>query len=583
MNFYRNILFIFIGTFFSFSAFGQEANFTSKVSKTRLGINERIRVSFEINQNGDNFNPPSFEGFQIVGGPNQSVSQSWVNGKQSFSKSYTYFLRPTQKGKLTIGAAQINVKKETYKTKPISVEVTDAVDNPSQGKKTETVVEGKIHLVREISNTSPYINEGISILYKLYFNQDLRITNFNELKSPNYNDFWNQVINIAQYEVKQEKFKGENYSYIVLKKLVLYPQKVKKITLDPLEINLILEVPSMNPGLFPIQMYDRIDKLLTTDTQYINVKPLPEANKPTNFNGAVGDFSFDVVPNKTALKKGDDFQVKVKVNGNGNLKLLSLPELSVPNSLEIYDPEYSDNTNTSLRGMTGSIENNYTIIANNEGKFPLPVLQFSYFNPKSKKYITLNSKEINIDVQQNNVALEATNTTQKVVSANINNFHFIKTKTHLVNSQPKKLWKSNLFYVLTGSPLLLMLLFFFILKKKEEYSNSDGLAQKRQKRLVRKYLKTAQKELRGSKEKFYQLLEQALYNFIKTKLKITITEFNKEYVKKLLEEKNVNPQIISELISLLERCQASIYSPLTSNSVMDDYEKAVEIISKIDR
>jgi hypothetical protein len=71
-----------------------QVKFEAKVSKTKLGINERLRVDFEMNTDGDNFSPPSFTDFTVVGGPNQSVSHSWVNGVRSFSKTYSYFLAP---------------------------------------------------------------------------------------------------------------------------------------------------------------------------------------------------------------------------------------------------------------------------------------------------------------------------------------------------------------------------------------------------------------------------------------------------------------------------------------------------------
>ena len=58
---------------------GAQITFQTKVSKNRLGINERLKVSFEMNKNGDNFTPPQFEGFRVVAGPNQSTSNSWIN------------------------------------------------------------------------------------------------------------------------------------------------------------------------------------------------------------------------------------------------------------------------------------------------------------------------------------------------------------------------------------------------------------------------------------------------------------------------------------------------------------------------
>ena len=120
----------------------------AKVSKNRLGLNERLRVSFSMNQDGDNFNPPAFEGFTVVGGPNQSVSNSWVNGKRSFSKSYTYFLTPNRKGKITIGQATIEIEGEVYKTTPVAVQVTEAVNNPNSPQaRANALVDDNLHLL----------------------------------------------------------------------------------------------------------------------------------------------------------------------------------------------------------------------------------------------------------------------------------------------------------------------------------------------------------------------------------------------------------------------------------------------------
>ena len=86
-----------------------QVTFEAKVSKKKLGINERIKIDFIMNQDGDNFTPPSFAGFNIVSGPSQSINRSWVNGKSSFSKTYTYTLAPTRKGIITIKNASIEV------------------------------------------------------------------------------------------------------------------------------------------------------------------------------------------------------------------------------------------------------------------------------------------------------------------------------------------------------------------------------------------------------------------------------------------------------------------------------------------
>ena len=96
-----------------------QIKFDASVSKTKLGLNERLRVDFVMNQNGDNFSPPNFEGFQIIGGPNQSIKTTYVNGERSFSKTYSYFLQPLKKGSIRIKQASIEIDGEEYKSLPI--------------------------------------------------------------------------------------------------------------------------------------------------------------------------------------------------------------------------------------------------------------------------------------------------------------------------------------------------------------------------------------------------------------------------------------------------------------------------------
>ena len=185
--------------FFVIMTFNLQAqvSFDAKVSKKKLGLNERLRIDFEMNENGDNFNPPPFTNFQIISGPQQAVSRSWVNGVQSFSKTYTYFLTPRNKGKIIIGQAEVKINGEIYKTSPIEIEVTNAVKKPNDPNNVDGQIDGNIHLVAEVSNPNPYLNEGISITYKLYFRNPISVSDVSELETPSYGDFWSHLITSA--------------------------------------------------------------------------------------------------------------------------------------------------------------------------------------------------------------------------------------------------------------------------------------------------------------------------------------------------------------------------------------------------
>ena len=92
----------------SWPAFAQTPELVTTVSKNKLGLNQRLKIQFTINQQGaDNFEPPNFKNFRIVSGPSQSISQSWINGKASFSQSYSYIIKPLNKGEFIIPTSLI--------------------------------------------------------------------------------------------------------------------------------------------------------------------------------------------------------------------------------------------------------------------------------------------------------------------------------------------------------------------------------------------------------------------------------------------------------------------------------------------
>src|SRR6478752_9701652 len=153
----------------SFQGLWAQIQFETKVSKNTLALNERVRVDFTMNADGDNFSPPSFEGFRIVGGPFQQMSQQWINGRGSFSKTYSYILIPAQKGNLIIRQASIEYNGQVYKSSPVKVSVTNAVEAPREPGDNSVTAEEAIHLVAEVSKTNPYINEPITVVYKLYW------------------------------------------------------------------------------------------------------------------------------------------------------------------------------------------------------------------------------------------------------------------------------------------------------------------------------------------------------------------------------------------------------------------------------
>ncbi|RIV43940.1 BatD family protein [Flagellimonas pelagia] len=565
-----------------------EVTFTMNLSKEKLGINERLRVDFTMNKDGDNFTPPAFENFKVVMGPSQSISSSWINGKRTFSKTYTYILLPTARGNFTIQQATIEIAGETYKTTPKTVEVTAAVDRPNGEKTVDDVADESLHLVAEVSKDNPYLNEAVTVVYKLYVSPDISVTNYRPLDNPTYNNFWSQDIPVTKHTAQNGTYEGKPFRYVVLKRVVLYPQKSGQLEIEPLSLEIFVDVPTNRRDFFGGRIYTQTSKTVSAGNRTINVKPLPEAGKPVDFSGAVGDFEFSVTTSKDQLNASESLQAKVEISGKGNLKLFQLPKPELPSSLEVYDPEHEEDINTYSTGMEGKVVDNYTIVPSFRGKYPIPSIPFSYFNPATGKYVTLHSDEINIEVMEGPVSsadnlATGSSTNKQLVVPTGKQFHFLKLNPNLGPLKISCFFGSKAFYMWLFLPLLLIPLAILVFKKREAMaSDVIGNKIKQANRLAKKYLSAAKRDL-GNKEAFYVALEKGLHNYLKAKLNIETTEFSKEKITGILKGKQVDQEDIQGFIGLLTSCEMARYSPYTQVQMQNDYDKASEVISKLDK
>ena len=588
MRLRRNILLLFLllvaNTIFA------QVTFEIKVSKKKLGINERLRVDFEMDKDGDNFTPPSFDGFTVIGGPNTSVSNSWLNGSHRYKKTYSYFLSPKSRGTFTIKQATVEIEGDVYKTSPVTIEVTAAVDVPRDANDPSYVADQKLHLVAEVSNASPYLNEAISVVYKLYVSPSIGVSNFKEIDNPRYNDFWSQNIQIDGLKAQNGTYNGEDYLYVVLRKVVLYPQKTGKLEIEPLTLDVTVDVPTNRRDIFGRRLMNQVHKTVSAGSRTINAKPLPEVGKPADFTGAVGDFDFSLETSKTELDATESLQATVKVSGSGNLNLFALPKLSLPSSLEVFEPEKKDNVSTTLSGMQGSVSETYTIVPQYKGKYPIPKISFSYFDLKSKTYKRIYSDEIVIDVENGptsgtaiNGAEQVSGISKQAVVQQGKQFSFIKTQPNLMAIEQKIFFKSKTYWLLVLCPLLFIPL-AIVFKKRKVKRDADVFGNKIRKadKLARKYLSEAKRNL-GNKENFYVALEKALHNYLKATIHIETSELSKDKITNLLEERKVQRETISHFKEILKNCELARYTPITNVEMQQDYSKAASTISEIDK
>ncbi|MGB5377074.1 MAG: protein BatD, partial [Muriicola sp.] len=186
-----------------------------------------------------------------------------------------------------------------------------------------------------------------------------------------------------------------------------------------------------------------------------------------------------------------------------------------------------------------------------------------------------------LDASSGSIAVGQNN--KRVIQSTGSQFNFIKLSPNLAPVENNVFFGSLQFYLFLISPLLLIPIAIVFGKKRATIaSDVAGNRIKKANRLARKYLFKAKKAL-GEKDEFYIALEKALHNYLKAKLKIETSEFAKEKIASLLAQKEVDADTTEGFIALLKNCEMARYSPFSEVQMQQDYNKASEVISSMDK
>ena len=561
-----------------------DIKFEAVLSKAKLGQNERLRVSFEMNKDGDFFEAPSFNNFEVLMGPSQSISSSFINGKRSFSKSYTYVLRPKKQGQLIIDSASITIDNTVYTTDPKTVLVTEPIDNPNAPKTAQDIADESLYLVATLSNDKPYLNQGVLVTYTLYFSPRVYINNFIPVENPTYKNFWSQDLPIKEYETRRTTFRNESFNAVDLKTVVLYPQKSGSLALDPFALELYVQIPTGRRDFFGDPIMRSATKTVKAGDLSINVRELPEEGKPLNFSGAVGDFELSVDASRTNLEANESTQIKVKINGKGNLKLLSIPELSLPSALEKYDPEHTDNVRVNREGMNGSVTNSYTVVPRYAGSYPVDPLEFIYFDPDSKSYKTLSSDPFDLTVE-GSALLPSTSTIVPIAEKNTpvtSGFKSNAYQTSLVTMVSSPWFESNTYYFILALLVILGFSISFIINTFKASLGSSGQgAKKALPKKIKALLKRADKLAKEQNPEFYSITSEILFLCLEKYSGVDLSTASKQEREDKLQTLGADTLLIERINTINDRILMVRYSGSASAPFEEDLKILHNIIDDL--
>jgi len=583
-------------------AVAQDVEFTATAPNV-VAVGEQFRLTYMLNARPQEFRPPSFEGFYILAGPSTSSSSSVqiINGQmtQTYEYSYTYILEATAEGKMTIDPATVTVSKKEYKTQPVTIEVVRSGAAGQQQSRqqrqpesagTQAGSDEDIFVAIEYDRQTAYRGQPILATVKIYTRQN--ISGFDEVKFPSFNGFWSQDVETPSHvEFQRVNINGKIYNSGVLKKYLLFAQRTGDVPVDPFEIVILMQQRGGRPqSMFDefFGTYQTVRRRLVSKPTVLKIRDLPP-NAPASFTGAVGHYNLEASLDKTEAKTNEAINLKVRVAGSGNLRLIETPKFTFPAGFEVFDPKTTDRINTTSQGASGSKNFEFVAIPRAPGNFDMGTLEFSYFDPAQEKYITLRSKPLSLKVEADGSEQSTMQMVGSFGKEDIRfigqDIRFIKTEGFTLATAYTLLFGSTKFFVIIILAILAFVgLFFWISYQLKLRGNATLVRTKKANKMARKRLKQAQRHLgEANSEKFYEELLKALWGYVSDKLSIPVANLTSENARDTLLAHNVSVDDTEEFAHIVSLCEYARYAPASEqHQLHEQYERALALITRLD-
>lgn len=567
----------------------------------------RFSLTFSLQNASGNVTPPkapALEGCTLLYGPATSTMQSYqvINGvaTSSASTDYTFTYRADKAGTVTIPSVNVTADGKHLSSRQISFSILppDKTQQSSgnqggqyapqtrQQQPTGDFKVGKDDVIVRIilSRSQVYEQEALECTIKLYTKYN--ISSFMPKTQPSFDGFLIEDLNVQAYLGEREHYNGSNYYTAVLKRCLLYPQRNGKLTINSGQYDLtVLRQIVINDWPFPRTVEQEHNIQVNSNSASVNVLPLPHP-QPAGFNGAVGHFSIDsrIVGNN--FRTNEAANLIYTVSGTGNIKYLKEPAIDFPSEFELYSPRIENNARVSGNNMTGTMTAEYTFVPQSVGKFKIGADRFVYFDPSKKDYVTLTTPEYEIDVKQGLSAPSSSASTDKqdikakntdILHIKLGDKHPVKKHSFIIDSW----WYWTIYMILTA---VLTGSIIITIRKGKAAADITGRKLARANKVARKRLRIAGDMLRQQHyDKFYEEMLKALWGYLGDKLSLPASQLSRDNIAAILAEYGASTEQINTLISVIDECEMSRYTPqLSSEQAETVYHQASAVINDME-
>ncbi len=415
---FLNVILLFV-SLQPFNALADAISVQAQVDKQEVTVGESVLL--QIKSDGDDSPAePDLSGLQDFtvqprcGGQSNRESITIINGRVNRVSEHGYIFRyaltPKRDGILTIPALAIIAAGKTLLSQPITIKV-------SKPQQTDD-----FKLLQHLSETECYVGQPLVFSVVWYVNRDieefqfllpvLEDQRFEIVDFPADKNYRGQdaiAINLHGNNVIARKGKTGQHTTVTLRR-ILFPREPGVYSLESASVSSRVvtgyrQQRGGQPGSpfnnrFFDDMFGRrqpISRQFITQSPplQLNVKPLPDENRPQGFSGLVGQYSLAADASPTEVNVGDPITLNIMVTGAEYLDNVTLPPLKNQPGLDAFKvPEEIGQGEIDGRVKIFT----QTIRAKDPSITEIPGISLDYFNPKTGAYEAARSNAIPLQV-----------------------------------------------------------------------------------------------------------------------------------------------------------------------------------------
>lgn len=566
---------LLLGIFLLQILYGQDVSYNARLTRNPVPLGESTTLQLRYNNCEPDQRPeiPKIDGLTITyAGPSRSRNIQIINRRtiESNLTIYQYDITPEKVGRYEIPPIEFQINGKAYHTKALPLNVSKGVDYSQYAFL-------QVHIPKQETKRKTYLGEVFPMHIHLNYLSNAKLEEKPTISSDGF--VITEAGRPSQGRVSHNNRIYNRVTFAYLARSV----KTGELTIGPVALKVALffrDSSRRRRDLFDSFFSDpffsndtiRRDVTLRSEPVSINALPLPIAERPNNFNGAVGNYShMKVNASPTTVAGGDPVTITITIEGEGSLEALSMPSLDSWREFQQY-PETATINYSDEIGLRGIKTFEKIVIPNNAEIESLPEIEFSFFDPQEEQYKTLRQDPIPLTVKPN-----LTEASQPIVAAEsekggdipqvANNIIHIKPHLGGIVASSRPWLRQPWFWGLQALPVIAWVVCWLYRSRRNAlHKNPQALRRKRVKTIVDEGIQTLEKMAAENRsDEFFAVLFRLLQEQIGERLDLPANAITEAILETKLRNCGLESEISQSLDQIFQACNQARYAPIDSS------------------